>query len=125
MLQSISHLSVNETNNAEIRERKYGICLNQRGNINTLTPENRSVTIRWLLSEEIFVAKRTTGIVRWFDGSKGYGYIDAEDGEDVFVHYLDIVDEKLPFLSQGEQVVFFLENTIVHGPQATDVTRLN
>jgi len=33
------------------------------------------------------VAKRTTGVVRWFDGSKGYGYIDAKDGEQVFVHY--------------------------------------
>ncbi len=71
------------------------------------------------------MAKRTTGTVRWFDGSKGYGYIDAEDGEDVFVHYLDIVDEKTPYLSQGEQVAFFLENTITHGAQATDVTRLN
>jgi CspA family cold shock protein len=28
-----------------------------------------------------------TGVVRWFDGSKGYGYIDAEDGENIFVHY--------------------------------------
>ncbi|NIS82323.1 MAG: cold shock domain-containing protein [Anaerolineales bacterium] len=71
------------------------------------------------------MAKRTTGIVRWFDGSKGYGYIDAEDGEDVFVHYLDIVDEELPYLSVGEEVVFFLEHTTFHGPQATDVTRLN
>ena len=67
-----------------------------------MTPKIQGVTIRWLYSEVIYVAKRTTGIVRWFDGSKGYGYIDAEDGEDVFVHHLDIVDEKTPFLSQGE-----------------------
>jgi cold shock protein len=90
-----------------------------------LTSEIQGVTIRWLITEAIYVAKRTTGVVRWFDGSKGYGYIDAEDGENVFVHYRDIVDEKTPFLLQGEQVVFFLENTIIHGPQATDVTRLN
>jgi len=90
-----------------------------------LTSEIQGVTIRWLITEVIYVAKRTTGVVRWFDGSKGYGYIDAEDGENVFVHYRDIVDEKTPFLLQGEQVVFFLENTIIHGPQATDVTRLN
>lgn len=48
------------------------------------------------------MAKRSTGVVRWFDGSKGYSYIDAEDGEGVFVHY-----------------------TMVRGPQAIDVSRLN
>jgi CspA family cold shock protein len=71
------------------------------------------------------VAKRTTGVVRWFDGSKGYGYIDTEDGEDVFVHYSAINGEGYPLLSVGEQVAFFLEYTAAHGHQATDVTRLN
>ena len=70
------------------------------------------------------VAKRKTGIVRWYDGSKGYGYIDAEDGEDVFVHYQDLSSRETPFLTAGEQVAFFLEHTY-RGPQATDVTRLN
>ena len=75
--------------------------------------------------EALFVAKRTTGVVRWYDGSKGYSYIDAEDGEDVFVHYSAITGEMLPLLLQGEQVAFFLEYTADRGPQATDVTRLN
>lgn len=70
------------------------------------------------------MAKRTTGVVRWFDGSKGYGYIDSEDGDDVFVHYTAISKEDAPILLEGEQVAFFLEHT-VRGPQATDVTRLN
>ncbi len=70
------------------------------------------------------MAKRTTGVVRWFDGSKGYGYIAAEDGEEVFVHYSAITGENHPFLSVGEQVAFFLENT-VRGLEAADVTRLN
>jgi CspA family cold shock protein len=70
------------------------------------------------------LSKRTTGVVRWFDGSKGYGYIDAEDGEDVFVHYRDILGQGIPFLSVGERVAFYLEQTI-RGPQATDVTRLS
>lgn len=69
------------------------------------------------------MSKRTTGVVRWFDGSKGYGYIDAEDGEDVFVHYRDILGQGIPFLSVDESA-FFLEQTI-RGPQATDVTRLS
>jgi CspA family cold shock protein len=71
------------------------------------------------------VAKKTTGVVRWFDGSKGYGYIDAKDGEDVFVHYTAIQGQDLPMLAVGEQVAFFLEHSTIHGPQATDVTRLN
>lgn len=70
------------------------------------------------------MSKRTTGVVRWFDGSKGYGYINAEDGEDVFVHYRDILGQGIPFLSEGERVAFLLEQTI-RGPQATDVTRLS
>jgi CspA family cold shock protein len=70
------------------------------------------------------VAKRTTGVVRWFDGSKGYGYIDAKDGEDVFVHYSALTNYDVPLLLEGEQVVFFLRQTS-NGLQATDVSRLN
>ena len=70
------------------------------------------------------MAKRTTGVVRWFDGSKGYGYIDAEDGEDVFVHYSALTGQDIPLLAKGERVVFFLDYT-VRGPEASDVSRLN
>lgn len=70
------------------------------------------------------MAKRTTGVVRWFDGSKGYGYIDAKDGEDVFVHYSALTNYDAPLLLVGEQVEFFLRQTS-NGPQATEVSRLN
>ena len=70
------------------------------------------------------MAKRTTGVVQSFDGSKGYGYIHAEDGEEVFVHYSALKDIDSPMLFEGEQVVFFLEQTI-RGFQASDVSRLN
>lgn len=70
------------------------------------------------------MTKRTRGIVRWFDGSKGYGYIDAQDGEDVFVHYANIAGGGLQLLNVGEKVAFFME-TNHRGWQATDVTRLN
>ena len=43
-----------------------------------------------------------TGVVRWLDGSKGYGYIDAEDGENVFVHYSAIDGGDFALLSEGE-----------------------
>jgi CspA family cold shock protein len=71
------------------------------------------------------LAKRTTGVVRWFDGSKGFGYIDSADGEDVFVHYSAITGQEIPLLTQGEEVSFFLEYTAARGHQASDVTRLN
>ena len=74
--------------------------------------------------EGVRVAKRTKGTVRWFDGSKGYGYIQAQDGEDVFVHYSDISGGGLQLLNVGEEVVFFMETTL-RGWQASDVTRLN
>jgi CspA family cold shock protein len=70
------------------------------------------------------VAKRTKGIVRWYDGSKGYGYIQAQDGEDVFVHYSAINGGGLQLLRVGDEVAFFME-TSIRGWQATDVTRLN
>lgn len=70
------------------------------------------------------MGKRTTGIVRWFDGSKGYGYINSQEGEKVFVHYTELEKGKAPLLLAGEEVAFFLEET-VRGPQATDVSRLN
>ncbi|OGO16509.1 MAG: hypothetical protein A2Z14_07255 [Chloroflexi bacterium RBG_16_48_8] len=70
------------------------------------------------------MAKRTTGVVRWFDGSKGYGYIDAKDGERVFVHYTALTSYDAPLLLEGEQVEFFLNQT-TNGPQATDVSHLN
>ncbi len=76
-------------------------------------------------SEALILSKRTTGVVRWFDASKGYGYIDAEDGEDVFVHYSAIIGDESPLLLRGDQVTFFLEYTDTRGPLATDVTRLN
>jgi CspA family cold shock protein len=70
------------------------------------------------------VGKRTTGVVRWFDGSKGYGYIDAADGEDVFVHHSELAKVNIPLLLAGDKVTFFLEDN-VRGLHATDVTYLN
>ena len=71
-----------------------------------------------------FVAKRTTGVVRWFDGSRGYGYIDTNEGEEVFVHFSALIGFDAPLLLVGDQVEFHLEQTAI-GPQASDVSRLN
>jgi CspA family cold shock protein len=69
------------------------------------------------------LSKRTTGIVRWFDGSRGYGYITAE-GQDVFVHYSAIAGNGLKNLLVGDQVECVVEDSY-RGPQAVEVVRLS
>jgi CspA family cold shock protein len=50
-----------------------------------------------------------TGVVKWFNGTKGWGFIRRESGEDVFVHYKAIVGEGYRSLSEGDQVQFEIE----------------
>lgn len=69
------------------------------------------------------MSKRATGIVRWFDGSKGYGYISTE-GEEVFVHYSAITGNGVKNLLEGDKVEFVMEDSL-RGPQAKQVTRLS
>jgi CspA family cold shock protein len=69
------------------------------------------------------VSERVTGTVKWFNGSKGYGFISQEGGEDLFVHYSAIQSEGFRTLQEGQPVEF----TIEQGPkglQATNVVTL-
>ena len=61
------------------------------------------------------------GTVKWFNASKGYGFIRRESGEDVFVHYTNIRDEGgYRALEEGQEVEFTLGEG-KKGPQAQDV----
>jgi len=63
------------------------------------------------------------GKVKWFDGKKGYGFIEKEDGTgDVFVHYQDIVGEGYRVLKQGDRVKFEITQT-PKGDKAIKVER--
>ena len=66
---------------------------------------------------------RIQGTVRWFDGSKGFGYIEQEQGPEVFVHYTAISDKGFRNLSPGQRVEFTIQDS-VRGPQATQVVRV-
>ncbi|HUT58881.1 MAG TPA: cold-shock protein [Phycisphaerae bacterium] len=63
------------------------------------------------------------GIVKWFDGKKGYGFIERPDGEDVFVHYTAIEEPGHRTLSTGDAVRFEIVQG-EKGPQAANVRRL-
>jgi CspA family cold shock protein len=67
--------------------------------------------------------ERQTGTVKWFNGGKGYGFIEREDGPDVFVHYSSIRGDGYRNLEEGQQVEFAIEQG-PKGLQAADVTML-
>ena len=56
------------------------------------------------------MSERIVGTVKWFNGSKGYGFIEVEGGDDVFVHYTSIQGEGYRNLEEGQQVEFEVED---------------
>lgn len=67
--------------------------------------------------EAIEMAK---GTVKWFNDSKGFGFIATEDGQDVFVHHSSIAGGGFKSLHEGQKVTFDVENT-AKGPRAVNV----
>ena len=66
------------------------------------------------------MSEKQQGTVKWFNGTKGYGFIEREDGEDLFVHYNSIIGDGYRNLDEGQRVEF----TVVQGQkglQAQDV----
>lgn len=63
------------------------------------------------------------GKVKWFNESKGYGFLEQDNGADVFVHHTAIQGQGFRTLKEGESVEFEIENS-QKGPKATTVIRL-
>ncbi|PMC35131.1 cold-shock protein [Bacillus sp. UMB0899] len=66
---------------------------------------------------------KTTGIVKWFNSEKGFGFIEIAEGNDIFVHFSAITGEGFKTLEEGQKVEF---NKVEgnRGPQAEDVVKL-
>jgi CspA family cold shock protein len=67
------------------------------------------------------MSDREIGTVKWFNGEKGYGFIEREEGDDVFVHFSAILGEGYRNLDEGQRVEFAVEQG-PKGLQATGVT---
>ncbi|MCE4047378.1 MULTISPECIES: cold-shock protein [Bacillaceae] len=64
-----------------------------------------------------------TGKVKWFNSEKGFGFIEVEGGDDVFVHFSAIQTDGFKTLDEGQEVNFDIEEG-ARGPQAVNVTKL-
>ena len=69
------------------------------------------------------MSERQSGTVKWFNDAKGYGFIEREQGDDVFVHYRSIRGEGFRTLKQGARVEFIISETD-KGFQAEDVEEI-
>ncbi len=63
------------------------------------------------------------GVVKWFNDSKGFGFIEQEGGEDVFVHFSSIQGDGFKSLAEGQEVSFDVVQG-AKGPQAANVVKL-
>jgi len=70
------------------------------------------------------VAERVSGTVKWFNKTKGFGFISREEGDDIFVHYSAIRGDGFRTLKPDEKVEFTIQETD-KGPQAQDVIPLS
>ncbi|MBC8525724.1 MAG: cold-shock protein [Candidatus Cloacimonetes bacterium] len=69
------------------------------------------------------MAKTETGTVKWFNSSKGFGFIERDNGEDVFVHYSSLKGDGYKTLNEGDKVSFAVVQGS-KGPQAQDVVKV-
>ena len=69
------------------------------------------------------MSDRKTGTVKWFDAKKGYGFIELEGSDDIFVHYSDILDEGYKFLKDGQKGEFEVEKDD-QGEKAKNVKKI-
>lgn len=69
------------------------------------------------------MSEKTTGTVKWFNESKGYGFIEQQAGPDVFAHFKSIIGEGFKTLIEGQSVEFTVSQGM-KGPQAENIVAI-
>ncbi|WP_417227396.1 cold-shock protein [Amphritea sp.] len=69
------------------------------------------------------MSNTTTGTVKWFNETKGFGFIEQESGPDVFAHFSAIVSDGFKTLTEGQRVEFVVTNG-QKGPQAENIVAI-
>lgn len=69
------------------------------------------------------MSNKVSGTVKWFNESKGYGFIEQESGKDVFAHFSEIVGDGYKSLTEGQRVEFLVTQG-QKGPQAEQIVAL-
>ncbi len=69
------------------------------------------------------MSETVTGTVKWFNESKGFGFIEQENGPDVFAHFSNIVGSGFKTLTDGQKVEFVVTDG-AKGPQASNIVAL-
>ncbi len=69
------------------------------------------------------MSDKVNGTVKWFNESKGYGFIEQESGKDVFAHFSEIVGDGFKTLAEGQRVEFMVTQG-QKGPQAEQIVAL-
>lgn len=92
--------------------------LDSLGNVSYFSRGFKKANQEGAMSEE----KKGRGHVKWFNDAKGFGFIEQENGQDVFVHYSAIQGEGYKSLREGQEVIFDITEG-AKGPQAANVTK--
>ena len=80
----------------------------------------RDLATKYLKGEFQIMSDKEQGVVKWFNSSKGFGFIERESGEDVFVHFSAILGDGFRNLEEGQRVEFNVTQG-TKGPQAQEV----
>jgi CspA family cold shock protein len=83
-----------------------------------VVPEGKGVKVIFFNKEDVTMAN---GTVKWFNEKKGYGFVEQEEGPDVFVHHSGINATGFKTLNEGDKVTFDIEQG-EKGPSAVNVT---
>lgn len=77
--------------------------------------------LKFFIYQDIFMSNTVTGTVKWFNETKGFGFIEQESGPDVFAHFSAIQGSGFKTLTEGQQVSFTVSQG-QKGPQADNIT---